>query len=210
MPDKLQSLSEKIIQIRSNSAEGDKSIPVKYLSEIITARVEEIMMAVLYEIENSGFADMLRSGIVITGGVAQSANICNFINDISGYKVRTGYPKHLFSHQGCEGLTDTSAATSIGLLLAAKNAANINCIIPKDDPDEDGEEVTVETPEPEDDIERDLWGNVIEKPEVQETPKPEKKTPKQDGERRSQKEPKWKKVKEWADELFKSMEDTNV
>ena len=35
MPDKLQSLSEKIIQIRSNSAEGDKSIPVKYLSEII-------------------------------------------------------------------------------------------------------------------------------------------------------------------------------
>ena len=106
MPDKLQSLSEKVIQIRSNSSEGDKSLSVKYLSEIITARVEEIMMAILYEIESSGFADMLRSGIVITGGVAQCANICNFINDISGYKVRTGYPKHLFSHQGCEGLSN--------------------------------------------------------------------------------------------------------
>ena len=31
MPDKLQSLSEKVIQIRSNTSEGDKSISVKYL-----------------------------------------------------------------------------------------------------------------------------------------------------------------------------------
>ena len=33
MPDKLQSLSEKIIHIRSNSTEPDKQLPVKYLSE---------------------------------------------------------------------------------------------------------------------------------------------------------------------------------
>ena len=70
MPEKLQSLSDKIIHIRSNSAEPDKQLPVKYLSEIITARVEEIIMAILYEIEKSGFADMLRSGIVVTGGCA--------------------------------------------------------------------------------------------------------------------------------------------
>ena len=68
MPEKLQSLSDKIIHIRSNSAEPDKQLPVKYLSEIITARIEEIIMAILYEIEKSGFADMLRSGIVVTGG----------------------------------------------------------------------------------------------------------------------------------------------
>jgi cell division protein FtsA len=60
MPDKLQSLSDKIIHIKSNSAEPDKQLTVKYLSEIITARVEEIMMAILYKIEQSGFADMLR------------------------------------------------------------------------------------------------------------------------------------------------------
>ena len=170
MPDKLQSLSEKVIQIRSNSSEGDKSLSVKYLSEIITARVEEIMMAVLYEIEKSGFADMLRSGIVITGGVAQCANICNFINDISGYKVRTGYPKHLFSHQGCEGLTDTSAATSMGLLLAAKNTANVNCIITNEEPETVVEVENLQTEEnkaqPEEGKERDLWGNVIENTEV--------------------------------------------
>lgn len=205
MPDKLQSLSEKVIQIRSNCSEGDKSISVKYLSEIITARVEEIMMAVLYEIENSGFADMLRSGIVITGGVAQCANICNFINDISGYKVRTGFPKHLFSHQGCEGLTDTTASTSIGLLLAAKNTANVNCIIANEDPAETETTVTVETADPDDDKERDLWGNVVETPV--EPVNPKSKTPKVDSEKKPAKTPKWK---EWVDDLFNSMNDDNV
>ena len=207
MPDKLQSLSEKVIQIRSNTSEGDKSISVKYLSEIITARVEEIMMAVLYEIENSGFADMLRSGIVITGGVAQCANICNFINDISGYKVRTGYPKHLFSHQGCDGLTDTSASTSIGLLLAAKNTANVNCIIANEEQTEGETTVVIETTEPEDDKERDLWGNVVETPAEPVTPKHEKRAAKPESEKKTVKIPKWK---QWADDLFNSMNDDNV
>ena len=206
MPDKLQSLSEKVIQIRSNSSEGDKSLSVKYLSEIITARVEEIMMAILYEIEISGFADRLRSGIVITGGVAQCANICNFINDISGYKVRTGYPKHLFSHQGCEGLSNTTAATSMGLLLAAKNSANVNCITTQDPGGEEITEPHTENDETDDDKPKDIFGNVIETPETQEKPKAEKKAPKSEP-KKTTKTPKWK---EWVDDLFTSMNDDNV
>ena len=97
-------------------------------------------MAILYEIERSGFADMLKSGLVITGGVAQTANISNFIHDLSGYKTRIGYPRHLFSFHECKGLSDSSAATSLGLLLAAKNSANLNCAI--------AEEI-IETPTPE-------------------------------------------------------------
>lgn len=121
MPEKLQSMGEKVLHIRSNSTEPDMKLPVKYLSEIITARVEEIMMAILYEIHHSGFADSLRSGIVITGGCAQMANLGNFIYDMSGYRVRTGYAQNHFSHSGCEGLNETSATTSLGLLLAAKD-----------------------------------------------------------------------------------------
>jgi cell division protein FtsA len=218
MPDKLQSLSEKVIQIRSNSSEGDKSISVKYLSEIITARVEEIMMAVLYEIEKSGFADMLRSGLVVTGGVAQCANICTFVHDISGYKVRTGYPKHLFSHQGCEGLTDTTAATSIGLLLAAKNSANVNCIVTQDEgrPGTTVIETTVspETIKQEDNTERDLFGNPIEEKSAA---KPAKSSSghgtKSADDKKTGKTPIWKPfagAKGWMDDLFKSMNDDNV
>ena len=127
MPEKLQSLSEKVLQIRSNNTEPDKQVTVKYLSEIITARIEEIIMAMLYEINESGFADMLRSGIVITGGAAQTANLGNFIYELSGYRVRTGYPKQHFSNAGCDGLKDTTAATSIGLILAAKDELGVNC-----------------------------------------------------------------------------------
>ena len=132
MPEKLQNLSEKIIHIRSCSGEADKKLPVKYLSEIITARVEEIMIAILYEIQQSGFADRLMSGIVVTGGCAQTANLGNFIYDLSGYRVRTGYPRHMFSFQGCDGITDTSAATSLGLIMAARNDGTLNCAFPKD------------------------------------------------------------------------------
>ena len=127
MPEKLQNLSEKIIHIKSDNGEADKKLPVKYLSEIITARVEEILMAIFYEIHASGFADKLMSGIVVTGGSAQIANLGNLIYEISGYRTRTGYPHHLFSYQGCEGVTDTSAATSIGLVMAAKNDRTLNC-----------------------------------------------------------------------------------
>lgn len=130
MPEKLQSLSEKVLHIRSGNAEPDKQVTVKYLSEIITARIEEIMMAILYEINESGFADMLRSGLVITGGCAQTANLGNFINELSGYRVRTGYPHARFSTT-CDGVTDTSAATSIGLIMASKDEqCVVNCVIP--------------------------------------------------------------------------------
>ena len=126
MPEKLQNLSEKVIHIASNSIDPDKQLPVKYLSEIITARVEEIMMAILYEIHNSGFADMLRSGIVITGGSAQIANLNSFVSEISGYEVKTGYPRQLFTGQNCEGINEAAATPSLGLIYAAANES-INC-----------------------------------------------------------------------------------
>ena len=130
MPDKLLSMSEKVIHIRSNSTEPDKQLPVKYLSEIITARVEEIIMAILYEIQESGFADMLRSGIVVTGGSAHIPNLGSFINELSGFRVRTGYPRKFFSCSGCDGLFEPSAATSVGLILAAHDTGELNCALP--------------------------------------------------------------------------------
>lgn len=129
MPDKLQNLSEKVIQISSSDGNSPtKQLPVKYLSETITYRVREIMDAILYEIEKSGFADSLRNGIVLTGGVANLANCANFIKEISGYSVRTGYPRALFSATGCEGVKETDAAVTIGLVLAAKSDRIPECI----------------------------------------------------------------------------------
>lgn len=137
MPDKLQNLGEKVIHIKSNTSEPDKQLPVKYLSEIITARVEEILMAILYEIQESGFADMLRSGIVVTGGSALLPNLGTFINEISGFRVRMGYPKRYFSCQGCDGIFEPSATSSVGLILAASERAEFNCALYREDKPED-------------------------------------------------------------------------
>lgn len=129
MPEKLQNLSDKILHIKSSNAEPDKQLPVKYLSEIITARVEEIILAILYEIDASNLGDMLRSGIVVTGGSANLANLCPFINSLSGYKVRIGYPTNRFSYQGCDSVVETSAVTSIGLILSTIKDQAINCVV---------------------------------------------------------------------------------
>ena len=85
------------------------------------------MMAMIYEIQESGFADMLRSGIVVTGGSALLPNLGAFINDISGFKVRVGFPKRIFSCQDCEAMFEPSASTSVGLILAASDNEEINC-----------------------------------------------------------------------------------
>ncbi|MCM1503233.1 MAG: cell division protein FtsA [Bacteroidales bacterium] len=124
MPDRLQHLSEKVLYINSVPA---KQLSVKYLSEIITARTREIINAILYEIEQSGFPDNLKSGIVITGGGANLTNCCNLIKEMSGYNVRKGYPRSSFFTSECNGVTGTEAATSIGMLLSAKGESAINC-----------------------------------------------------------------------------------
>ena len=129
MPDKLQSLSEKVLHIEGNTAEQSKEVTVKYLSEIITARVEEIIQAMLYEISESGLAEHLRSGIVITGGASQTANLGMLIRQMSGYNVRIGHPLGTLSCQDIEGICETTATTSVGLIQAAIEDECMNCAI---------------------------------------------------------------------------------
>ena len=127
LPNKLASLGEKVIQIRYDDAPY-KEVPVKYISEIIDARAREIIDAILYSIQQSGLAQQLRSGVVLTGGGANLANLKNLVKDMSGYSVRIGYPKHLFSAAGCTGVYDhppprRSACSSPPGTTACRNAS---------------------------------------------------------------------------------------
>ena len=89
---------------------------------------------------------MRRFGLILFAGLA---NLGNFIFDISGYKVRTGYPRAVFSYQGCDGITETSAATSIGLILEAVGDQTVNCAVGEVYKGHVTVEVEVETPEQE-------------------------------------------------------------
>lgn len=129
LPDKLQNLGDKIIQINDEESGSYEQLPVKYLSEIITCRAKEILEAVLYQIQESGYADRLRNGIVLTGGGAALVNLPHMLKEMSGYTVRVGYPRtQVFSSGGCPGASETSAAASIGMILEARRDNHLNCI----------------------------------------------------------------------------------
>lgn len=92
MPARLGELGEKTLRIADGISGRKKEITAKYLSEIITARVAEIIDAMLYEIQKSGYADSLKCGIVLCGGCADMLNIKTFIQERSGYTTRIGSP----------------------------------------------------------------------------------------------------------------------
>ena len=130
MPNKLSTLGEKSIQIVDDDGNATAQVSVKYISEIITARMKEIIEALLFRIQESGYAseDYLRAGVVVTGGGAELVNCANYIKELSGYSVKIGRPRRFFSCEGCTEASEASAATSMGMILSAKSDLLLNCV----------------------------------------------------------------------------------
>ena len=144
LPDKLQTMSDKIIQINDEENGTYDNLSVKYLSEIINCRCKEIVQAILFLIQESGFADRLRCGIVLTGGCANLTNLTNLIKEESGYNVRVGFPlARKFSSDGCPGIGEAEAAASVGMVLEAADDPFLNCI---SDSEESAREKDEDTP----------------------------------------------------------------
>ncbi len=130
MPNKLSAFGEKTIQIVDEDGNATAQVSVKYISEIITARMKEIIEALLFRIQESGYAseDVLRAGVVVTGGGAELVNCANYIKALSGYSVKIGRPRRFFSCEGCAEASESSAATSMGMILSAKGDRSLNCV----------------------------------------------------------------------------------
>jgi cell division protein FtsA len=90
------------------------------LAGVIEPRVEEIFTLVQQVIRESGYEEMLSSGIVITGGSAVMAGMVELGEDIFLKPVRRGVPRY------SSGLSDMvaqpRAATVMGLLEEARLA----------------------------------------------------------------------------------------
>lgn len=203
VPEKLQSMSEKILQINDDETGSYEHLPVKYLSDIITCRWTEIIEAICYQIQESGYADKLRNGIVITGGCASTANMAALVKSISGYNVRTGYPRcQKFVTDGCPDIWETSASATVGMILESCRDLTLNCLekAPVKRP-----VATVSTepePKPEPEPEPDLRGSVFDDiPEVKSKPKSPKKNPKPSPDK-SGKSIIWTKVKAKLESTF--------
>lgn len=108
---------DKIVTIPGISGREPKEISFKSLAYIIQSRMEEIIDTVYFEIENSGFAEKLSAGIVLTGGGALLKHLSQLVKFKTGYDVRIGYPSEHLAADFSEEINQPSFSTAIGLVL---------------------------------------------------------------------------------------------
>jgi cell division protein FtsA len=105
---------EEKIEITSFGEAGRQQVSRHFLAEIIEARVEEILDAVLQEIKRSGYDGLLPAGIVLCGGTADLPGIRDLARERLALPVRIGRPNNLIGL--VDVLSSPSFATSVGLL----------------------------------------------------------------------------------------------
>ncbi len=106
---------DETIEVPSVGGRNPRVLSRQTLAEIVEPRVEEILTLVHNEVVKTGFADLLASGIVLTGGSAILEGAPELAEQIFNLPVRRGAPV------GIGGLTDLVAspmyATGVGLVL---------------------------------------------------------------------------------------------
>ena len=108
---------EKVVTIPGISGRDPKEISFRSLAFIIQSRMEEIIDAVMFEIENSGYMEKLSAGMVITGGGALMRHLPQLIKFRTGMDVRVGYPNENLSGDKNQEVNHPMFSTSVGLIL---------------------------------------------------------------------------------------------
>ena len=108
---------DKVVTIPGISGREPKEISFKSLAYIIQSRMEEIIDAVMFEAENSGYLDKLSAGIVLTGGGALLLHLPQLVKFKTGLDVRVGYPTEHLVKESDEEVNQPMYSTSVGLLL---------------------------------------------------------------------------------------------
>ena len=101
--------------IRNRTA---KEISVKNLSNIIQARMEEVIEMAHAEIISSGYENRLAGGIVITGGGSQLNSLKQLVEYMTGMDARIGYPNEHLGKSKLEVVKSPMYATAVGLVLS--------------------------------------------------------------------------------------------
>jgi len=108
---------DKVVAIPGISGRSPKEISFRSLAGIIQWRMEEIIDIVNFEIQNSGYADKLAAGMVITGGGAMLKHLPQLMNFKTAMDVRIGYPNEHLAGNGREEINQPMYATAVGLII---------------------------------------------------------------------------------------------
>jgi cell division protein FtsA len=108
---------DKVVSIPGISGREPKEISFKSLAYIIQSRMEEIIDAVNFEIQNSGYADKLAAGVVITGGGAMLKHLPQLMKFKTAMDVRIGLPNEHLAGSAKSEINQPMYATSVGLIM---------------------------------------------------------------------------------------------
>ncbi len=106
-----------MIEVPSVNERPGRKISSKALSEVVSARYEELFALVREEIARSGFEDLIAAGVVLTGGAANVKGGVELAESVFHMPVRLARPKRVVGLP--ENMNTSKYATSVGLLLYA-------------------------------------------------------------------------------------------
>lgn len=109
---------QKVVTIPGHSGWEPKEISFKSLAFIIQARMEEIVDSAFFQIEKSGVADDLGSGIVLSGGTSALNNLVSLVKFRTGMDARLAFSV-VRSSAKIEGPEHPDFHTVLGLLKMA-------------------------------------------------------------------------------------------
>jgi len=108
---------DKVVSIPGISGRDPKEISFKSLAYIIQSRMEEIIDFVNFEIQNSGYADKLAAGVVITGGGSMLRHLPQLMKFKTAMDVRIGLPNEHLAGTGKNEINQPMYATAVGLIM---------------------------------------------------------------------------------------------
>ncbi|MCU0473261.1 MAG: cell division protein FtsA [Bacteroidales bacterium] len=108
---------DKVVSIPGISGREPKEISFRSLAYIIQSRMEEIIDFVNFEIQNSGYADKLAAGVVITGGGAMLKHLSQLMKFKTAMDVRIGLPNEHLAGNGKNEINQPMYATAVGLIM---------------------------------------------------------------------------------------------
>src|SRR5690349_6092313 len=107
--------AEETIQVPSVGDRPPRRLARQNLAEAVQPRYEEIFEMVQADLRRSGREELVRAGIVLTGGAARMEGALDLAEELFHMPVRLGTPQHV------TGLSDVVAnpihATGVGLLI---------------------------------------------------------------------------------------------
>jgi cell division protein FtsA len=107
----------KVVAVPGISGREPKEVSIKSLAYIIQSRMEEIIDAIVYQLEESDCFEKLTAGIVLTGGGSQMRHLPQLVKYRTGLDVRIGKPDVQLAGNDFKEVNHPMYSTSVGLLL---------------------------------------------------------------------------------------------